>query len=100
MTAGFFLEMGWKSALIAGAVLVLATALRSRSPADRATVLRIGIVMLLVLPVIALAMPALQIEAWAAPEAPAPLAAEPSKKVFTIDFSADSRTLAGCGTLL
>ena len=75
MTAGFFLEMGWKSALIAGAVLVLATALRSRSAADRAMVLRIGIVMLLILPVIALALPALQIAAWAAPEAPAQLAA-------------------------
>ena len=73
MTASFFLEMGWKSALIAGAALMLAWALRNRPPADRALVLRTGIAMLLALPLIALLLPALQIEAWAAPEA-APVA--------------------------
>jgi len=72
MDVSFFAEMAWKSALIAGAALVLATALRSRAAADRALILRIGVTMLLLLPVIAVALPALPIEAWAAPEAPAP----------------------------
>jgi bla regulator protein blaR1 len=68
MDVSFFAEMAWKSALIAGAALVLAYALRSRAAADRALILRIGVTMLLLLPLIALALPALPIEAWAAPE--------------------------------
>ena len=74
MTFAFFAEMAWKSALISAAALMLAMLLRSRSAADRALVLRLGVTMLLLLPPIALALPALQIEAWAAPAA-APLAA-------------------------
>jgi beta-lactamase regulating signal transducer with metallopeptidase domain len=66
--------MAWKSALIAGIALLLAGALKSRSPSDRAAVLRVGVAGLLLLPIVALALPALQIEAWAAPEA-APVAA-------------------------
>ena len=73
MSLDFFAEMAWKSALIAGAALLLAFVLRSRSPADRALVLRIGLAMLLALPFIALWMPSLEIVAFAAPEAPAPL---------------------------
>ena len=72
MDLSFFAEMAWKSALISGAALLLAYTLRSRSPADRALVLRIGIAMLLLLPLIALWLPALEIVAFAAPE-PAPL---------------------------
>ena len=68
MDAGFFLEMAWKSALIAGAALLLAAALRPGAAAERALVLRIGTLMLLALPAIALLLPALRIEAWAAPE--------------------------------
>jgi len=71
MDMSFFGEMAWKSALISGAALALAYVLRSRAAADRALVLKIGVVMLLLLPFIALVLPALQIEAWAAPE-PAP----------------------------
>ena len=76
MDVSFFGEMAWKSALISGAALALAYVLRSRAAADRALVLRLGVVMLLLLPVIALALPALRIEAWSAPPAaplPAPL---------------------------
>lgn len=68
MELSFFGEMAWKSALISGAALMLAYVLRSRSAADRALVLRLGVAMLLLLPFIALALPALPIEAWAAPE--------------------------------
>ncbi len=74
MDLSFFGEMAWKSALISGAALALAYVLRSRAAADRALVLRLGVAMLLLLPFIALALPALQIEAWAAPEPAAPLA--------------------------
>jgi beta-lactamase regulating signal transducer with metallopeptidase domain len=68
MDMAFFGEMAWKSALISGAALSLAYLLRSRAAADRALVLRLGVTMLLLLPFIAVALPALQIEAWAAPE--------------------------------
>ena len=68
----FLGEMAWKSALISGFALGLAFVLRSRAAADRALVLRLGVFMLLLLPIIAVALPALRIEAWAAP-APAPL---------------------------
>ena len=71
MDLSFFVQMGWKSALIAGAALGLAYVLRSRAASDRAMVLRIGVTMLLLLPLAALALPALQIEAFSAPEAPA-----------------------------
>ena len=68
MNADFFIEMAWKSSLIASVALMLAWALRSRSPSDRAMVLRVGVAALLVLPFIAFGLPALEIEAWAAPE--------------------------------
>jgi len=68
MDVSFFGEMAWKSALIAGAALALGFVLRSRAAADRALVLRLGVAMLILLPFIALALPALPIEAWAAPE--------------------------------
>jgi beta-lactamase regulating signal transducer with metallopeptidase domain len=76
MGISFFAAMAWKSALISGAALALAYLLRSRAAADRATVLRLGVAMLLLLPVIALVLPALRIEAWAAPAAPPPPAAQ------------------------
>jgi beta-lactamase regulating signal transducer with metallopeptidase domain len=78
MDVSFFVQMAWKSALIAGAALALAYVLRSRAASDRALVLRIGAAMLLALPLIAVALPALPIEAWSAPEAaPPPAAALP-----------------------
>ncbi|HEV7659729.1 MAG TPA: M56 family metallopeptidase [Allosphingosinicella sp.] len=75
MDVSFFVQMAWKSALIAGAALALAYVLRSRAASDRALVLRIGAAMLLALPLIAVALPALPIEAWAAPEATSPAVA-------------------------
>ena len=75
MDMTFFAEMAWKSALIAGAALGLAYALRSRAPGDRALVLRIGVAMLLALPLIASLLPALEIVAFPAPEAPPSFAA-------------------------
>jgi beta-lactamase regulating signal transducer with metallopeptidase domain len=76
MDLSFFVQMGWKSALIAGAALGLAYVLRSRAASDRAMVLRIGVTMLLLLPLAALALPSLQIEAFSAlAAAPAPTAA-------------------------
>ena len=74
MDVSFFGEMAWKSALISGFALGLAYVLRSRAAADRALVLRLGVFMLLLLPVIAVALPALKVEAWAAP-APLPASA-------------------------
>jgi beta-lactamase regulating signal transducer with metallopeptidase domain/F0F1-type ATP synthase membrane subunit b/b' len=71
MELSFFAEMAWKSALISGAALAFAVLLRSRAAADRAMVLRIGVAMLLALPLIVLFLPALEIVAFAAPEAPA-----------------------------
>ena len=76
MELSFFGEMAWKSALIAGAALGLAYVLRSRAAADRAFVLKLGVAMLLLLPFIALALPALPIEAWAAPDLPPPVPLE------------------------
>jgi len=81
MDVAFFAEMAWKSALIAGAALMLAYALRSRAAADRALVLRIGVTMLLLLPLIAVALPVLPIEAWAAPAAQAPVYYLPGPEV-------------------
>jgi beta-lactamase regulating signal transducer with metallopeptidase domain len=66
MSFPFFLEMAWKSALIAGATLLLAAFLKSRSAADRAAILRLGIGLLLALPIISLLLPALQVELAAA----------------------------------
>jgi len=67
----FFIEMTAKSALICSIALLLAMALRHRAAADRATVLRVGAGLLLALPLIDLGFPVLEIEAFAAPAAPA-----------------------------
>ena len=74
MELSFFADMAWKSALISAAALALAFALRSRAAADRALVLRIGVALLLLLPLLAAALPSLEIVAFAAPEAPPPIA--------------------------
>ena len=78
MDLSFFVQMGWKSALIAGAALGLAYVLRSRAASDRAMVLRIGVTMLLLLPLAALFLPSLQIEAFSAPAAAPTAAAAPA----------------------
>lgn len=71
MSFSFFFEMSWKSALIIAAALMLAALLRSRSASDRAAVLRLAVGLLLALPVIAMFLPALQVEM--APEEAQPL---------------------------
>lgn len=73
MGFAFLWEMSWKSALIAGVALGLAALLRRRGPADRAAVLRLGVTLLLMLPMIALFLPALQIETAAEPVAALPI---------------------------
>jgi beta-lactamase regulating signal transducer with metallopeptidase domain len=75
MTYEFLIEMGWKSALIAAAGLLLATMLRSRSAADRGRVLKLCVALLLALPAVALFMPALEIETSAQSPAPTPTVA-------------------------
>lgn len=67
MSLAFLAEMGWKSALISAVALLLVTLLRKRSAADRAALLRVGVVLLLLLPVITLALPALEVETAVAP---------------------------------
>ena len=73
MSLEFLMEMGWKSAAICAVTLALLYALRSRSPADRAAVLRLSVLLLLLLPVVSLGLPKLEIEGWAE-TAPAPVA--------------------------
>ncbi|HEY0626589.1 MAG TPA: M56 family metallopeptidase [Allosphingosinicella sp.] len=69
MNFSFFLEMAWKSALIAGGALLLVALLKSRAPADRADLLRLAVGLLLLLPFVSLLLPALQVEMAANPEA-------------------------------
>lgn len=90
MTLSLIVEMGWKSALISGVALLLVILLRSRSAADRAAVLRLAIALLLLLPFIALALPALQIEAPAIVEAvaaPQPLPAQVFEPIAGVEIS-------------
>jgi beta-lactamase regulating signal transducer with metallopeptidase domain len=75
MSFSFLFEMTWKSALIIGAALMLVTLLRSRSAADRAAVLRLAVTLLLLLPMIALFLPALQVEMAAEEAQPLPFEA-------------------------
>jgi beta-lactamase regulating signal transducer with metallopeptidase domain len=76
MSYDFLIEMGWKSAAIAGGALLLAAMLRSRSAADRGAVLKVAVALLLALPAIALFAPPLRIETPAA--APEAVAAAPA----------------------
>ena len=78
MSYDFLIEMGWKSAAIAGGALLLAAMLRSRAAADRGAVLKIAVALLLALPAIALFAPALQIETPAAAPAPVEASAPPA----------------------
>ena len=69
MSYDFLIEMGWKSAAIAGGALLLAAMLRSRAAADRGAVLKLAVALLLALPAIALFAPALEVETAAPPQA-------------------------------
>ncbi|HEX8580392.1 MAG TPA: M56 family metallopeptidase [Allosphingosinicella sp.] len=101
MSYDFLWEMAWKSAAISAAALAAVTLLRSRSAADRGAVLRIGVLLLLSLPVIAALFPALVIEtaapaaapldpAFSAMPAAMPLAAAPQASVAANTVSAGS----------
>jgi len=61
MSFDFLVEMAWKSALISGAALAIAAALRFRPAGERSAVLRMAVAMILALPLIALLLPALPI---------------------------------------
>jgi beta-lactamase regulating signal transducer with metallopeptidase domain len=87
MTLSPIIEMGWKSALIAGAALTVVALLRSRSAADRAAVLRLAVALLLLLPLVAFALPALQIETPAAVE---PIAATAHPQTISVVPAAEA----------
>lgn len=70
MTISFLLEMAWKSTAIGAVALMLTLLLRSRSAADRATVLRACIGLLLVLPAVSALAPALEVAVLPAQELP------------------------------
>ncbi len=93
MELSFFAEMAWKSALISAAALALAYVLRSRAASDRAMVLRLGVALLLLLPLLAMALPSLEIVAFAAPEAPPVLAYVPSAELTSLSSLPDSAAM-------
>lgn len=62
-------DLGWKSALIAGAVLIAYQALRRRPASERVWMLRLGIGALLALPLVALFAPSLDLAVLPAEEA-------------------------------
>ena len=74
MNLDFLIEMGWKSALIAGVALALAAVMRRRAAADRAAVLQLAVALLLATPVIAVTLPALELETPPPATADAPAA--------------------------
>ncbi|HEY0014480.1 MAG TPA: M56 family metallopeptidase [Allosphingosinicella sp.] len=88
MSLAFMIEMAWKSALIAGVALGLVAVLRSRAAADRAAVLRVSVALLLLLPLFSLALPKLEIEAWAAEE----IAAAPDLAAAATPYAAPEAT--------
>lgn len=88
MSFAFFLEMAWKSAAIAGAALLLVTLLRSRSAADRASVLRVAVGLLLLLPLVSLLVPALQLEIVPASPEPSPVAPVVLSSAYPVDVAA------------
>ncbi|HEX2762650.1 MAG TPA: M56 family metallopeptidase [Allosphingosinicella sp.] len=93
MSYEFLIEMGWKSALIAGAALGLAALLRSRSAADRGAVLKVAVALLLALPLIALFGPALEIAAGTAPATPV-LSAADAMATVPVDLATDAPAAA------
>lgn len=63
------LDLGWKSALIAGLALIANHLLRRRAAGERVALLRAALAALLLLPVLALAVPALELAVLPALEA-------------------------------
>jgi beta-lactamase regulating signal transducer with metallopeptidase domain len=70
------IDLGWKSALIAGLALIAHAAMRRRPAAERAAVLQATLLALLALPLFALLLPAFDL-AWLPAQATAPAAAMP-----------------------
>ncbi len=70
------IDLGWKSALVAGLALLAHAAMRRRPAAERAAVLQATLLALLALPLFALLLPALDL-AWLPAQAAAPVAAMP-----------------------
>jgi beta-lactamase regulating signal transducer with metallopeptidase domain len=96
MSYDFLIEMGWKSAAIAGGALLLAAMLRSRAAADRGAVLKVAVALLLALPAIALFAPALEIETPAS--APAPTAAPATLAAAPLTFAETAPAPAAAAT--
>lgn len=78
MIASLLLELLVKSALVAGAGLLIAALLRGRPAAERVTVLRVAVGLLLALPLVALAGPELIVATPVAAAPPEALLAVPS----------------------
>ncbi|ATY33878.1 M56 family metallopeptidase [Sphingomonas psychrotolerans] len=64
-------DFGWKSALIAGLALLAGHLLRYRAPAERVALLRAALAALLMLPLLALAVPELEVAVLPALDTPA-----------------------------
>jgi len=76
VNAAILFDLAWKSGVVAAAVLAAAALLRSRPAAERVALLRLGVVVVLALPLLTTLVPALRIQAPAlARLEPAPAAA-------------------------
>jgi beta-lactamase regulating signal transducer with metallopeptidase domain len=64
------IDLGWKSALVAGAALILSAAMRRAAASERVMVLRAAVAALLMLPLFALAMPTLELAVLPAQDIP------------------------------
>lgn len=95
MTPDFIAEMAWKSLVISAAALGMLVLLRSRSAADRATLLRLSVVLLLALPLLSLSLPSLVVEEPAPPAILQPiLAAAPQAHALAVAADTAARTHA------
>lgn len=63
MTVALLIEMGWKSGLVAAVALLGALLIRARPAAERVALLRLGVVLILALPLLSLFMPAMRVQA-------------------------------------
>ncbi|MEA3060423.1 MAG: hypothetical protein QOJ94_204 [Sphingomonadales bacterium] len=73
MSFDFLVEMAWKSALISGSALLLASVLSRRSASERAALLATAAVLIVALPLVALLLPALPVVTSTVHEAPLPI---------------------------
>jgi beta-lactamase regulating signal transducer with metallopeptidase domain len=73
MSFDFLVEMAWKSALISGAALALASILRRRSASERAALLATAVALIVALPLVTLLVPALPVVTSTVHEAALPI---------------------------